>query len=642
MPLVVLAHGIPFGDAFPGWPTDTMEGIMSALQEDLAQRVPNARLAVATESGHNIHQDQPELVIEAIRQVVDAVRDPSTWATNVRRQRPSGPSRVNRDRPRSVRDRRTPMHRFAPLTFGLVLVLLLGVPAAVAATAVPPSTVPVVAATAIAWEPCATPELPTQECAAFAVPLDYDEPDGATISLALARVPATDQANRIGSLILNPGGPGVAGLLMLPQQYAALPEAVRERFDVVEFDPRGIGESAPVHCFASSAEQVAAVAKMPRVPVGPEEEAALQQATAEMIQGCAERNADTLAHLSTANVARDMDRLRQAVGDEALTYIGTSYGTFLGETYANLFPDTIRAMVLDGVVNPPSYVSFDHGDGDIVGSETTSFMRILSPEGSADAFQEFFAECAAAGPDRCAFAAGSAAETREKFDALMDRLRSEPMIVQGPAGTLTVTYSLVVDLMWQTLYRAPAWPIMAGALQRLEDGDTAGFLVTTGAIGGPPSPVYLNEPEGRPAINCLDTDNPHDPALYPEIGAARRGTLPLLWLVVDVFGVALRILARRGRRSLHRTVGRRDQCADPPHQPGVRSGHAPWRGRRGRRDAGQRPAADHRWLGARLLPGRPQHLRRRVHGRLPHRPGTPPGRHRLCRGRCAFWRAVGG
>ncbi|MGH2616892.1 MAG: alpha/beta hydrolase, partial [Thermomicrobiales bacterium] len=90
----------------------------------------------------------------------------------------------------------------------------------------------------------------------------------------------------------------------------------------------------------------------------------------------------------------------------------------------------------------------------------------------------------------------------------------------GTAGTLTVTYSLVVDLMWQTLYHADAWQIMAGALQRLEDGDTAGFLVATGAIGGPPSPVYLNEPEGRPAINCLDTDNPHDPALYPEM--ARR------------------------------------------------------------------------------------------------------------------------
>ena len=239
-----------------------------------------------------------------------------------------------------------------------------------------------------------------------------------------------------------------------------------------------------------------------------------------MLHGCAERNAETLAHLSTANVARDMDQLRQAVGDDALTYIGTSYGTFLGETYANLFPDTIRAMVLDGVINPPSYVSFDHGDGDIVGPDTTSFLRILSPEGSADTLQAFFAECAAAGPERCAFATGSAAETRAKFDALMGRLRTEPMIVQGPAGTLTVSYSLVVDLMWQTLYHADAWPIMAGALQQLEDGDTSGFLVTTGMIGTSPSTVYLNEPEARPANNCLDTDNPADPALYPEM--ARR------------------------------------------------------------------------------------------------------------------------
>jgi pimeloyl-ACP methyl ester carboxylesterase len=398
----------------------------------------------------------------------------------------------------------------------LIVRLVCVVAVLVTATAAPLLPAQAIAQPAIAWEPCALPELPTRECAKLAVPLDYDEPDGATISLALARGPATDQANRIGSLILNPGGPG-NGLFSLPMQYAALPETVRERFDVVEFDPRGIGESAAVHCFASSSEQVAAVAKMPRVPVGPEEEAALQQATAEMLQGCAERNADTLAHLSTANVARDMDRLRQAVGDEALTYIGTSYGTFLGETYANLFPDTIRAMVLDGVINPPSYVSFDHGDGDIVGPETASFLRILSPEGSADTLQEFFAECAAAGPDRCAFAAGSAAETGAKFDALMDRLRTEPMIVQGPAGTLTVTYSLVVDLMWQTLYSADAWPIMAGALQRLEDGDTPGFLVATGAIGGPPSSVYRNAPEGRPANNCLDTDNPADPALYPEM-----------------------------------------------------------------------------------------------------------------------------
>jgi pimeloyl-ACP methyl ester carboxylesterase len=390
----------------------------------------------------------------------------------------------------------------------------------VTTAALPPSPAALAAQPTITWEPCATSQLPTQECAEQAVPLDYDEPDGATITLAVARVPATDQTNRVGSILLNPGGPGNSGVMSLPPQYAALPAAVRERFDVVAFDPRGIGESAPVRCFTSSTEQVAAVAEMPRVPVGPQEVTALQLATAQMIQGCIERNADTLAHLSTANVARDMDRLRQAVGDEALTYLGTSYGTYLGATYAQLFPDTIRAMVLDGVINPPSYTSFDHGDGDIVGPDTTSFARILSPEGSAGALQAFFAECAAAGADRCAFAATDEAETRAKFDALMERLRAEPMVVQGPAGTLTVTYSILVDLMWQTLYSARAWPIMVDGLQRLEEGDAVGFLVATGAIGRPPSSAYLNEPEGRPGSNCLDTDNPHDPALYPEM--ARR------------------------------------------------------------------------------------------------------------------------
>jgi pimeloyl-ACP methyl ester carboxylesterase len=412
------------------------------------------------------------------------------------------------------------MNRIASLTLTFILALLPLVPTTVAAIAVSPSLVEGVADSEITWQPCATSRIPTQECAEFTVPLDYDEPNAGTLTLSLVRVPATDAANRIGSLFFNPGGPGVSGIMAFPMQHAALSETVREQFDIVGFDPRGIGESSPVQCFASTAEQVAAVAEMPRVPVGPEEEAALLEATAAMAQGCAERNADTLAHLSTANVARDLERLRQAVGDEALTYVGTSYGTFLGATYAQLFPDTIRAMVLDGVINPPSYVSFDHGDGDIVGSDTVSFLRILSPEGSEDAVNAFFSECAAAGPDRCAFAATTAAETREKFDALLDRLRAEPIVVQGPAGTLTITYSLVVDLMWQTLYHADAWPIMADALQRLEEGDTTGFLVTTGTIGGPPSPVYLNEPEGRPGNNCLDTDNQGDPSLFPEM--ARR------------------------------------------------------------------------------------------------------------------------
>src|SRR5262249_54330065 len=154
---------------------------------------------------------------------------------------------------------------------------------------------------------------------------------------------------RLGSLILNPGGPGGPAFEELPILYAALPAALPARFDIIGFDPRGVGESAPVHCFVSAEESAVFFAAEPRVPVGPAEEAVLRRSYEALARRCGERNAAVLPHLSSANVARDLDRLRQAVGDPRLNYWGVSYGTYLGATYANLFPDRIRAMLLDGV-----------------------------------------------------------------------------------------------------------------------------------------------------------------------------------------------------------------------------------------------------------------------------------------------------
>jgi pimeloyl-ACP methyl ester carboxylesterase len=389
----------------------------------------------------------------------------------------------------------------------------------------------------LAWRPCPIPELPTRECGELVVPLDYSEPRGATIALAVARVPAPDPAARIGSLFLNPGGPGQPGFEELPIMYAALPAALPARFDIVGFDPRGVGESAPVHCFASAEESAVFFAAEPRVPVGPDEEAALLRSYGDLGRRCGERNAALLPHLSSANVARDLDRLRQAVGDPRLTYWGVSYGTYLGATYVNIFPDRIRAMLLDGVINPPSYTSFDHGDGDVFGPDTTSFLRILSNQGSADALAAFLEECAAAGVARCAFAAPSAAETRARFDALMDRLRTSPAILIGPAGTLTVSYSLVVGFVFNLLYQPPTWPILTQALQQLDEGDTAGFLTTLEAIGAPPPTEYRNPFEARSASNCVDTDNPADPARYPVMAQAAEERTPhfgVLWTYMSL------------------------------------------------------------------------------------------------------------
>ncbi len=372
-------------------------------------------------------------------------------------------------------------------------------------------------ASEIAWQPCATTEMPTQECGTLTVPLDYDEPDGPTISLAVVRAPATDEADRIGSLIMNPGGPGGSGVMALPLLYAALPTPLAARFDVVSFDPRGVGQSAPVRCFDSIAERTAFFAAMPSVPIGADEVEARQRAAEDLARRCGERNTEILPHLSTANVARDMDRLRQAVGDDQLTYLGSSYGTYLGATYANLFPDRIRAIVLDGVIDPPSYASFDQSVGDEAGPDTTSFLRIGSPQGSAGALDQFLQDCAAAGPDSCAFAAPSAEETRGKFDDLMDRVLTEPVIAYGPAGTLTVTYSLVVDTVRGALYTASAWSDLAQGLQRLEEGDAVGFLEATHSLGGPLPMEYHNTEEATPASNCVDADSPRDPDAFQEM-----------------------------------------------------------------------------------------------------------------------------
>ena len=223
-----------------------------------------------------------------------------------------------------------------------------------------------------------------------------------------------------------------------------------------------------------------------------------------------------------------MDQLRQAVGDEQLTYLGSSYGTYLGATCANLFPDRIRAMVLDGVINPPSYTSFDHGDGDISSPETTSFLRILSDRGSAAALDQFLANCAAASPGYCAFAAASAAATRARFDALMERLRAAPVVAQGPAGTLTVTYSLVVDTARGALYAAPMWSDLARGLQRLEEGDAVGFLEATHSLGGPSPTDYANSREATPASNCVDADSPRDPERFQEMVRLAEERTPYL------------------------------------------------------------------------------------------------------------------
>ncbi|MGC4943383.1 alpha/beta hydrolase [Kribbella sp. DT2] len=313
----------------------------------------------------------------------------------------------------------------------------------------------------IAWGSCgAEPALAKFQCASVEVPTDYDQPRGATTTIALTRLPASKPAERIGTLFTNPGGPGGAGLPFV-QQFATTTYSadVRAKFDILGFDPRGVGKSDPVTCFPTAAEEAAAMTGLPQFPMTRDEIRQTNRINAKLGLGCLKTSPDRLKHFSTANVARDMDLLRQAVGDKKLTYIGYSYGTYLGATYAELFPHNIRALALDGTWTPSSYAG-SSADSRPLG------VRLGQAKAASEVFAQFKAECKQAGPSQCALAAlgdpGTAAEQT------LERLKTHPVDVTLPDGSkLTITYALTVGMIFSQLYSPAAWPNLALALTDL-------------------------------------------------------------------------------------------------------------------------------------------------------------------------------
>lgn len=244
----------------------------------------------------------------------------------------------------------------------------------------------------IAWSDCAD----GYQCATVGAPLDYDQPRGRQISLSLIKDPATDPANRIGTLFVNFGGPGASGVERLRArgrwEWLFSPE-LRARFDLVSWDTRGVGRSTAVRCFDTVAQQQEFFAPIPAFPVGAAQERSFYAAAEDLGRRCRDRNGDLLDHLSSADTARDLDLLRRAVGDSSMNYFGLSYGTYVGATYANLFPDRVRALVLDGALD---FVGNATGHG-LDGLTKPIDTRQDVPRGIADTFDQFLRRCAAAG-----------------------------------------------------------------------------------------------------------------------------------------------------------------------------------------------------------------------------------------------------
>jgi pimeloyl-ACP methyl ester carboxylesterase len=391
------------------------------------------------------------------------------------------------------------------------------------------------------WQPCADPSQHDFDCATAQVPLDYGDPQGATIDLAVIRHPATDPDNRLGALFFNPGGPGAPGTVVLPEALDFFPATVRARFDLLSWDPRGIGASTAVQCFATMDDEQAFFAGVPEgFPVGRAEERAWIDAYARFGQLCAQRNGDLLAHVSTAESAQDLDLLRQAMGDPQLNYVGTSYGTFLGATYANFFPDRVRALVLDGNVDP---VAYTNGGEDRTFLST--FLRQGSDQASAKALDAFLTRCGQASTAQCAFSAGSAEATQAKWTTLLQRLREQPVTLDD----VTYTYAVLITTMIERyLYVLQTWTSAAELLQTLwtsrepsaplpAPNAAAAALRATGlrsTARGPSAGAearYRGQ-EQQLAVLCAESPNPRHPGVFRALAAlayARAGDAGLYW-----------------------------------------------------------------------------------------------------------------
>jgi len=271
------------------------------------------------------------------------------------------------------------------------------------------------------------------------VPLDYDRPHGASTSLALARVPAAAGADKVGSVFVNPGGPGGSGVDFVRLGFGeSLAAQLLGRFDVIGFDPRGVSQSDPIQCFDSSEAQGEYFDAAPYIfPQNLGEEAQYFEVYSGLADQCLNREQPITAHMSTADVARDLDLLRRAVGDEALSYLGFSYGSFLGTTYANLFPDKVRALVIDGVLDPRLW------------SSGTQFIsdRVATQE----EFDEFLRLCDAAGSD-CALSGPAGAASR--YWDLADALRRSPLPFDD---SFAYTYEILIADTLGAMYVPELW-----------------------------------------------------------------------------------------------------------------------------------------------------------------------------------------
>lgn len=364
------------------------------------------------------------------------------------------------------------------------------------------STSPLPSPSAVAWTSCSG----GFQCGSTSVPLDYSQPTAGTITIAMIRKPATDPARRIGSLLVNPGGPGDPAIDFLRQDISAMKE-LNVNFDLVAFDPRGVGQSDPVRCL-QPAQQDAYNAVDP-VLDDPQEKATFIQAEKDYVAACEQQSGKILPFVDTESAARDMDLVRAALGDAKLTYLGFSYGTFLGQMYAHLFPTHVRALSLDGVVDPA------------VSAEDLNHAQLVSFEAN---LQAFLSDCRArkTGPSPCLYAGSGDPGT--KLTALMERLDAQPLLV----GTRQLTRAIGLNGVLLALYDQSFWTYLDRGLVLADQGDGRVLMALSDtyyqrAADG----TYSSLEDANVAIDCVDRPVASDTPTYDALGPAYAQVSPL-------------------------------------------------------------------------------------------------------------------
>ncbi|MFG2998370.1 alpha/beta hydrolase [Streptomyces sp. NPDC048340] len=322
------------------------------------------------------------------------------------------------------------------------------------------------------------------KCATLDVPLDYAKPEGETIPLALIRAQARDKDRRIGSLVFNFGGPGGSGISTLPgaaTEYAAL----RERYDLVSFDPRGVGRSAPVRC--EDDKQLDAYYAADSTPSTPEQEKVFVDNINKYQQACEQNSGKLLPHVGTPNAARDLDRIRRALGDDRLHYFGISYGTELGGVYAHLFPKNVGRAVFDAVVDP---------------TKTSEEGALGQAKGFQLALGNFAQDCVNRG-DACKLQGSTAKEIEDNVIKLQKDLAAKP--IPGIGGR-QLTETSATNGIAQALYSKELWPLLEQGLDEADGGQGQLLLALSDALNGRDQQGrYSNIGAANTAINCADS-----------------------------------------------------------------------------------------------------------------------------------------